>query len=203
METWTNLPCAATMICIEVVRGGGGVCIRFCTNNAHCRGHEYCEVPVFVGIDDIGVCLEGTCVDNDADGFCETNDCNDSDPNTNPGAVDHCEDGIDQNCDGVDEVCTGCTDADGDGHCVETDCDDANAGVHPGAGENCDDGVDNDCNGLTDGAEESCGGGGGGGGGGTASGCYVVSPRSASPLSFLPFIAALLGLGWMAYRKRS
>lgn len=42
-------------------------------------------------------------VDADGDGFVAGFDCNDADPAINPGAVDVPGDGIDQNCDGVDE----------------------------------------------------------------------------------------------------
>lgn len=204
MTTWTNLPCADGMICIELQRDAGGVCTAFCMNNTHCAGGEYCEIPVFVGIDDVGVCIPGTCVDNDGDGFCETNDCNDADPNMNPGAVDHCGDGIDQNCDGADVECTGCgTDADGDGHCVETgDCRDDDPNIHPAMPENCDDGFDNNCNGLADGAEESCGGGGGGGGG-SSRGCSVTSAGQPPSGSFLLLVVGLVGLGLIVRRRRS
>lgn len=45
------------------------------------------------------------CTDNDGDGYsveggvCGAMDCNDSDPNLNPGAMEICGDGIDNNCD--------------------------------------------------------------------------------------------------------
>ena len=75
-------------------------------------------------------------------------DCNDGDAAINPGAVDICEDGIDQNCDGADEVCV--EDADGDGYPIDIDCDDTDASVHPGAVEIPDDGIDQDCDGVDD-----------------------------------------------------
>ena len=50
--------------------------------------------------------------DNDADGYSENQgDCNDDDASINPGAVEICGDGIDQDCNGSDLIC----DSDGDG----------------------------------------------------------------------------------------
>ncbi|MBT8231877.1 MAG: hypothetical protein HKO66_05430 [Saprospiraceae bacterium] len=96
-------------------------------------------------------------------------DCDDTDPNINPAAVEVC-DGIDNNCDGtIDEgfaLNTYYADADmdsfGDNNatimaCVappgyvtdNTDCDDTDADIFPGATEICDD-IDNNCDGNTD-----------------------------------------------------
>ena len=97
--------------------------------------------------------------DADGDGyFAEEDDCDDNNASVHPGAVEVCDDGIDNNCDGViDEGCGGvCVDADGDGWCVEDgDCDDNDAHVYPGhpdkGGRWGRDGKDNDCNGVIDG----------------------------------------------------
>lgn len=77
-----------------------------------------------------------------------TVDCNDADAGINPGAVDICGDGIDQDCDGSDAVCV--DDNDGDGYPVDVDCNDNDASIHPGAIEIPDDGIDQDCDGVDD-----------------------------------------------------
>ena len=149
----------------------------------------------FICRNDIDEDCDGTdeaCGDLDRDGFeaCSATptpgcDCNDSDPGVNPGAAEAnsdssvCNDGIDQNCDGVDTCC----DLDGDGYeqcpgfegdCVDFDptatndterttqcrrafadpsCDpnqiNPGASEEPVAGMNCD-GIDNNCNGIAD-----------------------------------------------------
>ena len=104
--------------------------------------------------------------DVDGDGYdsfdCGGADCDDLDPDVNPGASEICDDGIDNNCDGeADENCTQC-DIDGDGFmaelaaCSGNDCDDTNASVNPGAAEICDNKKDDDCDGAVDGDDSDC-----------------------------------------------
>lgn len=102
------------------------------------------------------------------DGFSDLpGDCDDAEPTTNPGAADLCQDGIDNDCDGVvDEDAENLwyADLDGDGFgdpaqtvlscdpvadhvLVADDCDDTDAAVNPDAIEVCDGTVDNDCDG--------------------------------------------------------
>jgi hypothetical protein len=60
-----------------------------------------------------------------------------------------CGDGIDQNCDGLDEDCTPNFDDDGDGFTGnEGDCDDTDASIYTGAEEICGDGIDQNCDGI-------------------------------------------------------
>lgn len=80
-------------------------------------------------------------------------DCDDVLADVHPRAVDAWYDGVDSNCDGVDDW-----DRDGDGHEVlsapggGSDCDDLRAAVSPDATERCG-GVDEDCDGFADDAD--------------------------------------------------
>jgi hypothetical protein len=110
--------------------------------------------------------------DLDGDGYAAPADCNDHLAAVNPGAVELCLNGIDDDCDGIvddDDRTTWFHDADGDGFGVDSDtieacaaprdhvdvggdCDDANARSNPGMTETdgtCD-GFDNDCDGVVD-----------------------------------------------------
>ena len=121
------------------------------------------------------------CWDNDVDGYssdeCGGEDCDDDDPDVNPGMIesiddDNCLDTLDNDCDGDTDLddggCVPCADQDDDGYgfpasenCEysDEDCDDFDADVNPGAIEGpqgdptCTDGLDNDCDGLVDSAD--------------------------------------------------
>jgi hypothetical protein len=132
-------------------------------------------------------CLGGDDYDADADGFVPsvlppgsvpyagpkpTGDCDDGDPERNPGSNERCGNAIDDDCDGLtDDAGEGGTpraeDRDGDGasgpgrsnRCdpieafwttldADDDCDDDRGSVYPGAPETVGDGVDQDCDGA-------------------------------------------------------
>jgi len=114
-------------------------------------------------------------VDADGDGVLSDDDCDDSNPDVNPGAQEVC-DGVDNDCNGYtdeddshldrstmsdyyydvdgdgwgnsDSIVVACTEPEGYGP-NEGDCDETNPDINPGAEEVCDD-IDNDCNGVVD-----------------------------------------------------
>ena len=84
--------------------------------------------------------------DADADGYVACQDCDDSDPLSNPGATEIWYDGVDEDCASDDDY-----DQDADGYDTDSfggpDCVDTDASIYPGAGETPDDGIDQDCDG--------------------------------------------------------
>ena len=131
-----------------------------------CNGiDDDCDGGADEGFDDLDGDGDADCVDDDADGdgYLDSVDCDDLDPDVNPGAEEILGDGKDQDCSGADSVpCW--TDSDGDEHgvapeevsetgacglglaAVGDDCDDTDAAVHPAATEDCD-ALDSDCDG--------------------------------------------------------
>lgn len=87
--------------------------------------------------------------DVDGDGFAEKDgDCNDMDPNVNPGQTEVYYNGVDEDCNPM----TNDADRDGDGFAAEQvggpDCDDMNPNITPIAEDIPGNGVDEDCDGM-------------------------------------------------------
>ncbi|MCC6876292.1 MAG: trypsin-like serine protease [Sandaracinaceae bacterium] len=83
----------------------------FCGRPSECGASEDCVwLP---GRTDLGLCRE--CADQDSDGHCASDDCNDSDPAAHPGAAEVCDNARDDDCDGdtdlSDADCRGPVDA--------------------------------------------------------------------------------------------
>ena len=108
-------PCADGLQC--VMAASTSECRRICTSKSHCEAEESCVEGEIHQLESYGYC---DCVDDDDDGYCDPQECDDSNAAINPAAEEICDD-IDNNCDGkVDEGCPGVSDdpdveVDGDG----------------------------------------------------------------------------------------
>ncbi|MFC1612110.1 MopE-related protein, partial [Myxococcota bacterium] len=150
---------------VDCPTAGDEVCCSGVLHSGDCCDGQDCTAPdTCIGWS----CLPPSTCENDADGdhygvgaSCAGPDCDDEDPAVHPGAIERCDDEIDNDCDGAtdeeDPDCPTCVDADEDGfesaNCGGDDCDDSDSTVSPDAAEVCGDEIDNDCDGLVD---ENC-----------------------------------------------
>ena len=88
--------------------------------------------------------LEGD-MDLDGDGFFQSEDCDDSNPDVNPGQEEIQYNGLDDDCDPF----TLDDDLDQDGFILSNDCDDTNPNINPGQNEDTYNGIDDDCDETT------------------------------------------------------
>lgn len=154
-----NPPCQQTgYVCVN------GLCERICpkdcpTGTQCIRG--VCQTPCSPACGNNQFCNDGKCTvieDNDNDKYQSDRDCDDKDPDTNPGAVEVCNK-KDNDCDGlVDNIVPkdcydGAPGTLGKGPCVagKTACKDGKlecqGEVQPAAQEDCNNQIDDDCNG--------------------------------------------------------
>ena len=118
--------------------------IRFLSQKAQEYAVFYNQATEGLGTLDIGLNAVEQVVDNDMDGYSSEDDCDDNDPNINPGAAEIFNNDIDENCDGTAAQ----EDADGDGYNSDEDCNDNNANINPGAAEIVNNDVDENCDGT-------------------------------------------------------
>ncbi len=149
-ETWRMAYSRRTCICTD---GDGD-------GESDCFDCDDTEASIYTGAPQICDGLNNDCadpgwpslagnpegVDDDGDGMNECEgDCDDTDADTHPGAMQQC-DGTNNDCDDPDwpQLPADEVDGDADGAPQCADCDDGDPRVYPGASEACD-GVRNDC----------------------------------------------------------
>lgn len=118
-----------------------GPAINFYINNSEKIGDYYIFGEVFVQ----KVVDPPLVIDEDDDGYNIFQDCDDTNPNINPGMEEIPYNGIDDDCSAL----TRDDDLDLDGYYIINDCNDTNPNINPGMEEILYNGIDDDCSALT------------------------------------------------------
>jgi hypothetical protein len=166
-ECSASTPCPADLMCdltsfrcMPVQNTGctsddnctNGFCIAGMCRDVECVRDDNCTAGT--RCDNMRCVADTSCIDNDGDGYgvnCPMGpDCDDRNNNVNAGAPENgatnCDDGIDNNCDGMDSICGSELDLDNDGFSdKDGDCDDMNPNVNPGRMEVYYNDLDDDC----------------------------------------------------------
>lgn len=82
--------------------------------------------------------------DEDGDGFNTDLDCDDTNPDINPNAMEIINNDVDEDCDGIAQM----IDEDNDGFNSDEDCDDFDSNIKPGAPEIPNNDIDENCDGV-------------------------------------------------------
>ncbi len=124
--------------------GGVEVETCFCPGNNFTGSEDNFVNNFELDVDELDLSCFLEPIDNDNDGYNSIDDCDDFNPDINPGATEIPNNDIDENCDGLILI----IDVDNDGYNSDEDCDDLNANINPGAMEIANNDVDEDCDGI-------------------------------------------------------
>lgn len=101
-EEFMPVHCNDGLVCAPM-NDGFAHCMPGCNGDEDCAVEEFCDYSAFPQSDKVGACL---CRDEDGDGWCMADECDDENILVNPGIGELCLDGIDNDCDGeIDENC--------------------------------------------------------------------------------------------------
>ena len=132
---------------IEYDLPNGGTCIYPFQYNA--LGTSTALTVYYIDIDGDGFGNSNTFISDCTQPFGYTanpGDCNDGEPSIHPGAPEVPNNGIDENCDGIDTVTA--VDNDNDGYTDDVDCNDNNPDINPNAVEIPNNNIDENCDGI-------------------------------------------------------